>query len=61
MDQLLQARKIPARPRPCRGGLTAHPSTHQKREQPQPGLREYSEEDGTGHLRDAHSLRHRPG
>jgi hypothetical protein len=52
-------------PIPCRGGLTAHPSTHRRRERPQPTFREYSQQDGTGHLQDVHSqqssfLRHRP-
>jgi hypothetical protein len=31
VDQLLQARKIPARSVPCSVGLTAHPCTHQCR------------------------------
>jgi hypothetical protein len=53
-DQLLRAGKIPAHPRSCHGGLTADPSTHRWRERPQPALREYSEEDGSGHLQDAH-------
>jgi hypothetical protein len=54
MDQLLQAEKIPARLRSCRGRLTADPSTHQWWEQPQPAICEYSKEDGFGHLQDAH-------
>jgi hypothetical protein len=66
MDQLLQAGKIPACSRSCRGGLTANPSTHRWRERPQPAFCEYSKEDGPGHLQDAHPqqsffLRHRPG
>jgi hypothetical protein len=56
MDQLLRAGKIPAHPRPYRGGLTAHPSTHRRRKQPQSAFHEYSQEDGTGHLQDAYSL-----
>jgi hypothetical protein len=54
MDQLLRAGKIPARSRPCRGRLTANPSTHRQRERPQPAFREYSKEDGSEHLQDAH-------
>jgi hypothetical protein len=54
MDQLLRAEKIPARPRSYHGGLTADLSTHRWRERPQPAFREYSEEDGPGHLHDAH-------
>jgi hypothetical protein len=66
LEQLLRARQIPARPRPCHGGLTPHPTTHQRQEWPQPAFREYSKEDGTRHLQDAHSqqscfLRHHPG
>jgi hypothetical protein len=58
--------KIPAHPRPCRGEFTANPSTHQWQERPQPAFREYSEQDGTGHLQDAHPqqssfLWHHPG
>jgi hypothetical protein len=54
VDQLLRARKIPARPRPCRGRLTVDLSTHQWREWPQHALCEYTKEDGTGHHQEAH-------
>jgi hypothetical protein len=52
--------------RSCHGGLTANPSTHRWWERPQPAFHEYSEEDGTRHLLDAHPqqssfLRHCPG
>jgi hypothetical protein len=54
VDQLLRVGKIPTCSGSCSGRLTSHPSTHRWREQPQPALREYFEEDGAGHLQDTH-------